>query len=228
MQEPTPLMSIESSWKQALEDDSAACWLPPLLDFIQQERAHHEVYPPASEVFAAFNQLPLQQVKVVILGQDPYHGPGQANGLCFSVNRGTPLPPSLRNIYKELEEDLGIPPASHGDLGKWARQGVLLMNATLTVRAQQPGSHQKKGWEKLTDRMIKLLSAQNNGLVFLLWGNDAQKKSTLIDPRRHHILKAAHPSPLSAYRGFFGCRHFSRANELLRAEGKEEIDWRIE
>lgn len=228
MQQPSSALILESSWKQALGADLQALQVSALMAFLQQQRAHHEVYPPVSEVFAAFNQVPLHKVKVVILGQDPYHGPGQANGLCFSVNRGMPLPPSLRNIYKELEDDLGLSPAPHGDLEKWASQGVLLMNAILTVRAQQPGSHQKKGWEPFTDSLIRMLSTKRKGLVFLLWGNYAGQKSTLIDSSRHHILKAMHPSPLSANRGFFGCRHFSRTNALLRSEGKEEIDWCLE
>ncbi|MFO7977532.1 MAG: uracil-DNA glycosylase [Bacteroidales bacterium] len=228
MQQTSSPLIIDSSWKQALEAEFQAWQHTTLMTFLEEERAQYEVYPPVSEVFAAFNQVPLKKVKVVILGQDPYHGPGQANGLCFSVNRDMPLPPSLRNIYKELKDDLGLPPAPHGDLEKWSSQGVLLMNATLTVRARQPGSHQKKGWEQLTDSMIKVLSSQRKGLVFLLWGNYAGAKSTLIDSNRHHILKAAHPSPLSAYRGFFGCRHFSQTNALLRSEGKAEIDWCIE
>lgn len=219
---------MDDSWKEAIAPELSTSWFASLMDFVQRERAHHEVYPSTSKVYAAFSRVPFHQVKVVILGQDPYHGPGQANGLCFSVNRGLVLPPSLRNIYKELEGDLGIPPAAHGDLEKWARQGVLLMNATLTVRAQQPGSHQKKGWERLTDRIIEELSARRKGLIFLLWGNYAARKVCLIDSSRHHVLQAAHPSPLSAYRGFFGCRHFSRANALLRLQGKEEIDWCVE
>ncbi len=228
MQQHSSQPIMESSWKQALEAELQPSQYSTLMAFLQKEWIRYEVFPPVSKVFAAFNQVPLHKVKVVILGQDPYHGPGQANGLCFSVNPGMPLPPSLRNIYKELEDDLGLPPASHGSLEKWASQGVLLMNATLTVRAQQPGSHQKKGWEPITDSLIKVLSTQRKGLVFLLWGNYAGQKSTLIDSSRHHILKAAHPSPLSAYRGFFGCKHFSHTNTLLKREGKAEIDWCIE
>lgn len=228
MQEPDIYRFLEESWQKVLEKEFSAPYFAELKTFLQKERELFEVYPPMANIFSALNNTPLYKVKVVILGQDPYHGPGQAHGLCFSVNKGIPKPPSLRNILKELKDDMGIPVAQHGYLGRWARQGVLLLNATLTVRANMAGSHQKKGWEQLTDTIISTLSREREGLVFLLWGNFAQAKQNLIDASRHHILKAAHPSPLSASRGFFGCRHFSRTNEILLSMGQNEIDWRIE
>jgi uracil-DNA glycosylase len=193
-----------------------------------EEKQKFTVYPPGSLIFNAFNLTPFYAARVVIIGQDPYHGAGQAHGLCFSVPRGTSVPPSLVNIFKEINEDLGIPVPKHGNLEKWARQGVLLLNATLTVRANQAGSHQKKGWESFTDAVISQLSKQRVGLVFLLWGKFAQDKELLIDTQKHYILKAAHPSPYSAYNGFFGCRHFSRTNEILRRHGLPEIDWSVD
>lgn len=228
MQEPDIYRFLEESWQKVLEKEFSAPYFAELKTFLQKERELFEVYPPMANIFSALNNTPLYKVKVVILGQDPYHGPGQAHGLCFSVNKGIPKPPSLRNILKELKDDMEIPVAQHGYLGRWARQGVLLLNATLTVRANMAGSHQKKGWEQLTDTIISTLSREREGLVFLLWGNFAQAKQNLIDTSRHHILKAAHPSPLSASRGFFGCRHFSRTNEILLSMGQNEIDWRIE
>lgn len=228
MQEPDIYRFLEESWQKVLEKEFSAPYFAELKTFLQKERELFEVYPPMANIFSALNNTPLYKVKVVILGQDPYHGPGQAHGLCFSVNKGIPKPPSLRNILKELKDDMEIPVAQHGYLGRWARQGVLLLNATLTVRANMAGSHQKKGWEQLTDNIISTLSREREGLVFLLWGNFAQAKQNLIDTSRHHILKAAHPSPLSASRGFFGCRHFSRTNEILLSMGQNEIDWRIE
>ncbi len=218
---------IEKSWFNVLKDEFEADYFKKLKVFLTEEKKEHVVYPPGSLIFNAFNQTPFDKVKVVILGQDPYHGPGQAHGLCFSVNPGIPFPPSLQNIFKEVKNDIGINPPTHGSLENWARQGVLLLNATLTVRANQAGSHQKKGWEIFTDKVIQKLSEHKEGLVFLLWGNYAQAKSMLIDDTKHYILKAVHPSPLSASRGFFGCKHFSKTNEILKSLGKNEIQWAI-
>lgn len=219
---------IEESWKKVLEEEFRAPYFGALKAFLVEEKKQHTVYPPGPMIFSAFNHTPFEKVKVVLLGQDPYHGPGQAHGLCFSVNRGIEKPPSLVNIFKEIENDLGIPPPRNGNLEKWADQGVLLLNATLTVRARQAGSHQNKGWERFTDAAIRALSEEREGLVFLLWGNYAGAKEVLIDRSRHHVLKAPHPSPLSASRGFFGCGHFSKTNELLQSQGLEPIDWRLE
>jgi len=216
---------IEESWKEVLASEFENSYFMDLKEFLTEEKANYTVYPPGSKIFNAFQLTPFNDVKVVILGQDPYHGPGQAHGLCFSVPGGVMAPPSLVNIFKEIEKDLGIPIPSTGNLEKWARQGVLLLNATLTVRANQPGSHQKRGWENFTHAVIRKLSEKRVGLIFLLWGKFAQEKESLIDTNRHYILKAAHPSPFSAYSGFFGCRHFSKTNELLRRHNLEEIDW---
>jgi uracil-DNA glycosylase len=191
------------------------------------EKTNHVIYPPGDKIFSAFNLTPFEKVKVVIIGQDPYHGPGQANGLCFSVSPGIATPPSLKNVFKELNSDLGLPIPYTGNLEPWAKQGVLLLNATLTVRANTPGSHQKKGWENFTDAVIKTISDHKKGVVFLLWGNFAQTKEALIDQNKHYILKAAHPSPL-ARGAFFGCRHFSKTNKILEHEGHRPIDWRID
>ena len=218
---------IGYGWMQALAGEFEAPYFAELKAFLVAERAAHAVYPKGSDIFNAFNTTPFEEVKVVILGQDPYHGPGQAHGLCFSVPAGVPPPPSLMNMFAEVERDLGIPPPAHGDLSPWARQGVLLLNATLTVRAHAAGSHQNKGWERFTDAAIARLSEQHSGLVFLLWGKYAQQKEALIDSGRHYVLKAPHPSPLSAHRGFIGCGHFGQANELLVAQGKRPIDWRL-
>jgi len=218
---------IEESWKETLTNEFGSQYFALLKEFLVREKSKYTVYPPGQLIFNAFQLTPFDRVRVVILGQDPYHGPGQAHGLCFSVPRGIESPPSLVNIFKEIQSDLGIPVPSHGNLEKWARQGVLLLNATLTVRANQPGSHQRKGWENFTHAVIRTLSEKRVGLVFLLWGKFAQEKEALIDINRHYILKAAHPSPFSAYNGFFGCRHFSKTNEILRRHGLEEIDWRI-
>jgi uracil-DNA glycosylase len=185
------------------------------------------IYPPGSLIFNAFNSTPFDKVKVVILGQDPYHGDGQAHGLCFSVQYGVKPPPSLVNIYKELKSDVGFEIPAHGNLQKWTEQGVFLLNAMLTVEANQPASHQKKGWEEFTNAVIQKLSKERSGLIFMLWGNFAQQKAVLIDETKHTILKAAHPSPFSAYNGFFGCKHFSKTNEILKAKGEEEIDWQV-
>jgi uracil-DNA glycosylase len=216
---------IEPGWKVVLSHEFEAAYFNQLKAFIKSEKASHVIYPPGSMIFAAFNNTPFDEVKVVILGQDPYHGPRQAHGLCFSVPPGIEKPPSLQNIFKELSSDLGIAVPKNGNLEKWARQGVLLLNATLTVRANQAGSHQNKGWETFTDAAIKALSSRKEGIVFILWGNYAQAKQGLIDGKRHHILKSVHPSPLSASRGFFGCHHFSETNMLLEKQGKVPIDW---
>jgi uracil-DNA glycosylase len=218
---------IEPSWKEALNKEFQREYFITLKAFLQQEKKQFTIYPPGQTIFSAFNHTPIEKVKVVILGQDPYHGPGQAHGLCFSVPQGVAIPPSLVNIFKELKTELGIPIPNHGNLEKWADQGVLLLNATLTVRANQAGSHQKKGWELFTDQVIRELSAKRSGLVFLLWGNYAKAKEVLIDTSKHHVLKAAHPSPLSAYNGFFGCGHFVKTNAFLQQQGLEPIDWRI-
>lgn len=219
---------IEKEWLEVLRSEFDKPYFADLKAFLSEEKKHYRVYPPGNRIFAAFDYTPFSKVKVVILGQDPYHGDGQAHGLCFSVPDGVTLPPSLVNIYKELSTDLGIPVPRSGNLENWAKQGVLLLNATLTVRANQAGSHQRRGWENFTDEVIRQLSARHNGLVFILWGSYAQAKETLIDTSKHFILKAVHPSPLSVYRGFFGCRHFSKTNELLSQAGKKPVDWRLE
>ncbi|MEJ5317597.1 MAG: uracil-DNA glycosylase [Tenuifilum sp.] len=219
---------IEETWKNVLMDEFKKDYFIKLKEFLVEEKKKYTVYPPGSQIFAAFNHTPFNSVKVVILGQDPYHGPGQAHGLCFSVPKGTSAPPSLQNIFKEINSDLGLPVPNHGNLEKWAKQGVLLLNATLTVRANQAGSHQNKGWETFTDAAIKALSDHHMGLVFILWGNYAQAKTYIIDTNKHFILTAPHPSPLSANRGFFGCKHFSKTNRLLTSIGKEPIDWSLD
>lgn len=224
---PTSHPRIAADWYDALQDAFDSPSFRRLKDFLVEERRHHRVYPRGADIFSAFDHCPFAKVRVVILGQDPYHGPGQAHGLSFSVPPGTPPPPSLRNIFNELHRDLGIALPHQGDLRPWAAQGVLLLNATLTVRAEQAGSHQGKGWETFTDTVITRLSQHHEGLVFLLWGRHAQNKAMLIDGKRHHILTAPHPSPLSAHRGFFGCGHFSRANDLLKAAGHPPIDWSL-
>ncbi|MDR3048168.1 MAG: uracil-DNA glycosylase [Bacteroidales bacterium] len=218
---------IEESWKQVLNEDFNAPYFLQLKQFLIEEKKNYQVFPPGKMIFNAFNLTPFDQVKVVLLGQDPYHDVDQAHGLCFSVQDGIRHPKSLINIFKELNADLGIQIPVSGNLENWAKQGVLLLNATLTVRAHQAGSHQNQGWEKFTDAAIKKLSDEKTGLIFLLWGNYAQAKSALIDTSKHYILKTVHPSPLSASRGFFGCKHFSKTNELLRQMGKKEIDWQI-
>lgn len=216
---------IEESWKNILSDEFQKHYFTDLKKFLLQEKNKYTIYPSGSQIFSAFDHTPFDDVKVVILGQDPYHGPGQAHGLCFSVPDGVPPPPSLINIFKEIKADLGIPLPGHGNLTQWAQQGVLLLNATLTVRANQAGSHQKKGWEVFTDKVIELLSQKRNNLVFLLWGNYAQQKKALINPEKHHIFTSVHPSPLSASRGFFGCKHFSRTNDYLMRKNMEPINW---
>jgi len=219
--------TIDESWGILLKDQFSSIYFTELKRFLVDEREKHTIYPPGRQIFAAFNHTPFDKVKVVIIGQDPYHGVGQANGLCFSVSNGIKPPPSLINIFKELNVDLGLAIPSSGNLESWAKQGVLLLNATLTVRANTPGSHQNKGWEIFTDTIIKQLSEQKKGLVFLLWGRYAQAKEILVDAKKHHVLKAAHPSPFSAYNGFFGCKHFSTTNELLKKEGLTAIDWSL-
>ena len=216
---------IEDSWKARLQDEFDKPYFAALTQFVRNEYAAGTVYPPGREMFAAFDACPFDDVRVVILGQDPYHEPGQAHGLCFSVNDGVQFPPSLVNIFKEIESDLGRPMPSSGNLMRWAKQGVLLLNATLTVSAHQAGSHQNKGWEAFTDAVIHRLATERNHIVFILWGSYAQRKGSFIDRNRHCVLQSPHPSPLSAYRGFFGNKHFSRANAYLIANGYKPIDW---
>ena len=216
---------VEEGWRKALADQWEATYFGELARFVHDEYRNGTVYPPASQVFAAFDACPFEDVRVVILGQDPYHGPGQANGLCFSVNPGVRMPPSLVNIFREVSDDTGAPFPADGNLDRWARQGVLLLNATLTVREHLAGSHQRRGWETFTDAVVRAIAQRKEGIVYMLWGSYAQKKGAIADPQRNLILKAVHPSPLSVYRGFFGCRHFSRANEYLRSVGKEPIVW---
>ncbi len=218
---------IEDSWQEALADNFSAPYFHSLKDFLLEEKKHHNIYPPGSQIFTAFNLTPFDKVKIVIIGQDPYHGAGQAHGLCFSVAKGVKKPPSLVNIFKEIHDDLGHEIPENGNLEAWAEQGVLLLNATLTVRASQAASHQNKGWETFTDSVITKLSEQKENLIFLLWGNFAIAKKALIDERKHHILTTTHPSPFSAHRGFLGCGHFSKANELLKEIGKSPINWQI-
>lgn len=218
-------VKIASTWKTRLGPEFNKPYFQNLAEFVKEEFKTHQVYPPGGEIFRAFDTCDFDAVKVVIIGQDPYHGKGQANGLCFSVRPGIRMPPSLVNIFKEIHQDLGKPMPSSGDLDRWARQGVLLLNATLTVRASSPGSHQNKGWEQFTDAVIAQISSQKENVVFLLWGAYAQKKGEVIDRNKHLVLMAAHPSPYSADRGFFGCRHFSKTNEFLRSKGLKEIDW---
>ncbi|MDR2840952.1 MAG: uracil-DNA glycosylase [Paludibacter sp.] len=219
-------VKIEQSWKNVLQSEFSKSYFEKLVEFVKTEYQKTLIFPPARLIFNAFDTCPFDKVKVVILGQDPYHGEGQAHGLCFSVNDGIALPPSLINIFKEIERDYGQPMPQTGNLQKWAEQGVLLLNATLTVRAHLAGSHQGRGWETFTDAAIKLLAEQRSNIVFMLWGNYAQQKSAFISSDKHLILKAPHPSPLSAYRGFIGCGHFSAANNYLAEHGIEKIEWK--
>jgi len=222
-------IDLEPSWLKVLHEEFEKDYMIKLKQFLKEEKdAGHKVYPKGSDIFNAFNHTSFDNLKVVILGQDPYHGPNQAMGLSFAVHRGMPVPRSLANIYKELQTDIpGFTSPNHGDLTKWADQGVLLLNATLTVQAGLAGSHQKKGWEIFTDTVIRKISEEKEGIVFLLWGRFAQAKAELIDQTKHHILKAAHPSPFSADSGFFGCHHFSKTNEILKKENKTQIDWQV-
>ena len=218
---------MKTDWNPVLQAQLAEPYWPELQRFVAEERRAHTIYPPKEEVFAALHLTPYAKTKVLILGQDPYHGPRQAHGLCFSVRPGVAVPPSLANIFKELESDLGHVPANHGNLEHWARQGVLLLNATLTVRAQQAASHQGKGWERFTDAVIAAVDDKPERVVFILWGGSARKKRKLIDTNRHVVIESAHPSPLSAHNGFFGSRPFSQANAALQAAGREPIDWQL-
>ena len=218
-------VKIEPTWKEVLQDEFDRPYFELLTRFVRKEYETQTIYPPARLIFNAFNLCPFDKAKVVIIGQDPYHGYGQAHGLCFSVNDGVPFPPSLINIFKEIEDDLHIPFPKSGNLERWAKQGVLLLNATLTVRAGLAGSHQHKGWEEFTDSVIKKLSDCREGLVFMLWGSYAQKKGLVIDTSKHLVLQAVHPSPLSAHRGFLGCKHFSQANVYLQRRGETPIQW---
>lgn len=220
----TKPVRIEESWRARIGAEFDKTYFAALRGFVRDEYAARRVFPPAAQIFRAFDECPFERVKVVILGQDPYHGAGQANGLCFAVNRGVPPPPSLQNIFKEIESDLGRPVSRDPDLSRWARQGVLLLNATLTVREGAAGSHQNIGWEHFTDAAVRTLSRERDGLVFMLWGNYARRKGADIDRTKHLVLEAGHPSPLSAAR-FFGCRHFSKANAYLEQKGKTPIDW---
>lgn len=221
-------IQLHDSWLKVLQAEFQQPYLEELRNFLRGEKsAGKTIYPPGDKIFNALNSTPFDQVKVVILGQDPYHGPNQAHGLCFSVQPDVRLPPSLRNIYKELQSDLGIETPAHGYLQSWATQGVLLLNATLTVERGKPGSHQGKGWEQFTDAVVAHLNDDRDHLVFLLWGSYAQRKGEFIDRQRHCVLTAPHPSPFSAHRGFFGCKHFSKANDYLISQGKAAIDWRL-
>ncbi len=221
-------IKIETTWKNALKKEFNTPYFQQIPDHIKTEMSQGKtIYPPGSLIFNAFNTTPIDKVKVVILGQDPYHGPGQAHGLCFSVQSGVPPPPSLMNIFKELKDDIGIEIPDHGNLTKWAEQGVFLLNASLTVRAGEPMSHSKIGWATFTDAVIKTISLTKKNVVFLLWGKFAQEKRVLIDESKHCILRSVHPSPLSAYGGFFGCKHFSKTNEYLASKGIDPIDWSL-
>jgi uracil-DNA glycosylase len=221
-------VKIEDSWKEVLKPEFTKPYFLQIVTHLKTERATGKtIYPQGSSIFNAFDKTPFNQLKVVLLGQDPYHGPNQAMGLSFSVPQGVPPPPSLINIFKELRKDIGMEIPKTGDLTSWAQQGVLLLNAALTVRANEPASHSKIGWMEFTDAVIKKISDEKSGIVFLLWGRFAQDKQVLIDEIKHHVLKAAHPSPFSADKGFFGCKHFSRTNELLIKQGKQPIDWKL-
>ncbi|MCG2616557.1 uracil-DNA glycosylase [Terrimonas sp. NA20] len=222
-------VKIEASWKQVLKEEFDKPYFQNIAKHLKTEMTQGKtIYPPGSYMFNAFNTTPFDQVKVVILGQDPYHGPKQAHGLCFSVQKGVPPPPSLMNIFKELQEDTGVRIPHHGDLTQWAKNGVFLLNASLTVRAGEPMSHAKIGWATFTDTVIKKISEHKSNVVFLLWGKFAQEKRVLIDENKHCILRSVHPSPLSAYGGFFGCKHFSKANEYLMSKGIDPVNWQLE
>ena len=216
---------IVGEWEKQLCDEFSKDYFIKLKNFVESEYSDKIIYPPINQIFSSFNSTPFDEVKVVILGQDPYHGPNQANGLSFSVNEGVKFPPSLHNIYKELEDDLGVPISTSGDLFKWAKQGVLLLNATLTVESSKAGSHQKKGWEKFTDAVIQKLSDERENIVFILWGSFAQKKGAKIDRSKHCVIESVHPSPLSVYRGFWGSKPFSKTNAYLQSKDKKTISW---
>ena len=216
---------IAEDWKDVLHEEFNKPYFDELVDFVKQEYASGVVYPAGQNIFRAFDKCPFDKLKVVIIGQDPYHGPGQANGLCFSVARGVQFPPSLQNIFKEVQSDIGTPVPESGELDRWAEQGVLLLNAVLTVRAHQAASHAGRGWEKFTDAVVRAIAERKQQVVYMLWGSYAQKKGAIADPQSNLILKAVHPSPLSAYRGFFGCKHFSEANKYLESVGKSPIEW---
>ena len=220
-------IQLEEGWENVLQEEFKNNYMQKLKKFLLKEKVNYTIYPKSDDIFNAFNSTPFHNVKVVILGQDPYHGEGQANGLSFSVSDETRTPPSLVNIFKEIDRDLGIKNYGKGNLTHWAKQGVLLLNATLTVRKDEAGSHQKKGWEEFTDKVISKISERKKGVIFLLWGKFAQNKQKLIDKNKHHILISSHPSPLSAYRGFLGCGHFSVCNEILKNQNKTEINWEL-
>lgn len=218
-------VKIASDWKALLGEEFEKPYFRELVEFVRAEYASAQIFPKGKNIFRAFDKCPFDKLKVVIIGQDPYHGEGQANGLCFSVNEGVPFPPSLQNIFKEVASDTGRPIPVSGELDRWAEQGVLLLNAVLTVRAHEAASHANRGWEHFTDAVVRAISERKQGVVYMLWGSYAQRKGAMVDSTRNCILKSVHPSPLSAYRGFFGCRHFSQANAYLRQQGREEIVW---
>lgn len=224
---PARAPRLDPSWLTHLGPEFEAPYMADLRAFLVEEKRRGPVYPPGDEMFAAFDHTPFDRVRVVVLGQDPYHGPGQAHGLCFSVRRGTPPPPSLVNIFKERQADVGLPPPAHGELTAWADRGVLLLNAVLSVRAHAANSHQGRGWERFTDAAVDALATRREGLVFLLWGSSAQKKAARLDPARHHVIRSPHPSPLSADRGFFGSRPFSRVNRWFEGRGEPPLDWSL-
>lgn len=218
-------VKIAADWKELLSEELDQPYFAQLAEFVRQEYATHRIYPRGSNIFRAFDKCPVERLKVVIIGQDPYHGPGQANGLCFSVGDGVPFPPSLKNIFQEVHDDTGAPIPQSGNLDRWAEQGVLLLNSVLTVREHEAASHAGHGWERFTDAVVQAISRHKDGVVYMLWGSYAQRKGSIADPSRNLILKSVHPSPLSVYRGFFGCHHFTRANEYLTSIGKEPILW---
>ena len=218
-------VKIAPDWKALLEEEFSKPYFEELTRFVKEEYATRRIYPRGSNIFRAFDKCPFEKLKVVIIGQDPYHGPGQAHGLCFSVDEGVPHPPSLQNIFKEVASDIGTPIPSSGNLDRWAEQGVLLLNSVLTVREHEAASHAGKGWEQFTDAVVRKIAQEKQGVVYLLWGSYAQRKGAIVDPQRNCILKAVHPSPLSAYRGFLGCKHFSQANDYLISTGQTPINW---
>lgn len=218
-------VKIAADWKSLLQEEFDKPYFEQLTNFVREEYAAGTIYPAGRNIFRAFDKCPVDSLKVVVIGQDPYHGPGQANGLCFSVNDGIPFPPSLQNIFKEINDDIGTPIPQSGNLDRWAEQGVLLLNSVLTVKAHLAASHAGRGWEQFTDAVVRTIAERKDGIVYMLWGNYAQRKGSIADPRRNLILKSVHPSPLSVYRGFFGCKHFSQANAYLQSIGKQPIVW---